>query len=172
MTKKIAIIIPFSNFRDEEYNIPLNFFTQNGFEVIVASNKKGKAKGMNNTSVEVHTEIADLTPDDFAAVVLVGGTGSEVLWHNKELHKFLKEVNKKGKIIAASYKSPLSLGYAGILRNKRATVWIEDKDLLEELGAYYTGASIEIDKNIITTDGPHSTKMFVQEIYSLIKKEI
>ena len=171
MTNKIAIIIPFLNFRDEEYNIPLNFFKQKGFQVVVASNKKGKAKGMNNTTVEVFSEIKELNPDDFDAVILVGGTGSEVFWHNKELHRFLKDVNKKNKIIAASYKSPLSLAYAGILKNKRATVWIEDKDLLEELGAYYTGASIEIDKNIITTDGPHSTRMFVQEIFSLIKKE-
>ena len=171
MKGKIAVIIPFVNFRDEEYNIPVNFFKQKGYDVIVASNKIGKAKGMNNTSVEVNKAISDLSHEDFDAIILVGGTGSDVFWHNKELHQFLKKANKRKTIIAASYKSPVSLAYAGILKNKRATVWIEEKDILEELGAYFTGASIEVDDNIITTDGPHSTKMFVQEIYEFIKKD-
>jgi protease I len=170
MEGSILIIIPFTNYRDEELNVPLNFFQQKGYNVKVASNKKGKAKGMGSSSYEVEILIDELNPDEFDAIILAGGKGADVLWHNKALHKFLKEVNRKKKIIAASYKSPITLAYAGILKNKRATVWIEDKDILEELGAYYTGASIEIDDNIITIDGPHSTRMFVKEIYSLIEK--
>ena len=172
MNGNILIIIAFKNFRDEEYNIPYNFFKEKNFNITVASNETGKAKGMNGTNVEVNTSIDDLEHKDFDAIILVGGTGSDVFWHHKKLQKFLKEANKAGKIIAASYKAPITLAYAGILHNKRATVWIEEKDILEDLGAYFTGASIETDGNIITTDGPHSTRMFVSEIYNLLKKNI
>ncbi len=170
MEGKVAIIIAHKNFRDEEFNIPLNYFREKGFEVTVASNLKGKAKGMNGTAFEVEKTIEDLQHEDYDAVILVGGTGSDVFWKDKVLHEFLKKANKSKKIIAASYKSPVTLAYAGVLKNKRATVWIEEKDVLEDLGAYFTGASIEVDGNIVTTDGPHSTRMFVEEIYQKLKK--
>ena len=170
MVKNILIILSFKNFRDEELNIPVEYFEKQGFKVTLASNKSGKAKGMKGTEVEVYNTIDTLNPDDYDAIILVGGTGSEIFWQDKTLHKFLKEANKKNKIIAASYKSPVTLAYAGILKNKRATVWIDNRDILDELGAFYTGSSIEIDGNIITTDGPHSTKMFAEEIFNHIKK--
>jgi len=38
--KKIAMIIAFSNFRDEEYFIPKEIFEEAGFEVKTVSTKK------------------------------------------------------------------------------------------------------------------------------------
>jgi len=137
----------------------------------LASNITGKARGMKGTEIDVYNSIKTLNPDNYDVIILVGGTGSEIFWKDKVLHKFLKEADKRKKIIAASYKAPITLAYAGILKNKRATVWIGDRDILDELGAYYTGSSIEIDKNIITTDGPHSTKMFVEEILNQLKND-
>ena len=170
MKKKVLLIIPSKDFRDEEFNIPFNFFNSKNLDVVVASNEIGKAKGMSGTYVEVMLTIDELNPKDFDAVILVGGKGAEVFWQDKTLHRFLKDAKKHNKIIAASYKSPITLAYAGLLKNKRATVWIEDKDILDELGAFFTGASIEIDGNIITTDGPHSTKMFAEEVYNMLNK--
>ncbi len=170
MENNILIILSFKNFRDEEFNIPIEFFRKKGFNITLASNKAGKARGMKGTEVEIFNTIDTLEPEKYDAIILVGGTGSEVFWNDKTLHSFLKKANQQKKIIAASYKSPITLAYAGILKNKRATVWIGDRDIIDELGAYYTGSSIEIDGNIITTDGPHSTKMFAEEIYNQIKK--
>ncbi len=170
MKKKVLLIIPSKDFRDEEFNVPYNFFASKDIDVLVASNEIGRAKGMNGTNVEVMVSIDELEPNEFDAVILVGGKGAKVFWKDKKLHRFLKNIKKNKKIIAASYKSPITLAYAGLLKNKRATVWIEDKDILDELGAYFTGASIEVDGNIITTDGPHSTKMFAKEVYKMLNK--
>jgi protease I len=172
MGGKLAILIAHDNFRDEEFNIPFQFFREKDFQITVASNKTGKARGMNGTTVNVSTSIDELVHEEYDVIILVGGTGSDVFWKDEKLHMFLKKANSAKKIIAASYKSPVTLAYAGVLKNKRATVWIEEKDILEDLGAYFTGASIEIDGNIITTDGPHSTKMFVEEIYSMWEKKV
>ena len=171
MRKKVVIIVPSKNFRDEEFNIPYNYLKSKNIEIIVASNEIGKAKGMNGSQIDIFVSIDELNYLEYDAVILVGGSGAEIFWYDKILHDFLKKANKNNAIIAASYKSPVSLAYAGILNNRKATVWIEDKDILDELGAYFTGASIQIDKNIITTDGPHSTKMFSKELLTLLENK-
>jgi len=167
---KILMIIPFQNFREEELFPAKEFFEEKGLEVIITSNKIGKAKGMSKNEINVFSTIDDINIDEYDVIILVGGTGSDIFEKNSTLHKILQQANKKNKIIGATYRAPITLAYSGILEDKKATVWIEDKDILEEYGAYYTGASIEIDDNIITTDGPHSARMFAEEIYKLIKK--
>ncbi len=169
MKNRVLFIIGFTIFKDEELIQPKDVFEQNGFTVDIVSYKPGPVKGLKKAEINIEMTVEDVNVDDYDAIILLGDVDEE-LFENKRLTEIVKEAYKKGLVIGASYRTPVVLATAGILDGKRATVWIEDKDTIEENGGYYTGSSMEIDGKIITTDGPHSAKMFAQTIINEIKK--
>ena len=74
--KKIAIIIAFKDFRDEEYFIPLQNFNDAGFETVTASTSLATALGSYGGEANVDILIEDLDVKNFDAIVFVGGGGS------------------------------------------------------------------------------------------------
>ena len=169
MKNRVLFIIGFTIFKDEELVHPIEVFEKNGFIVDLVSYKAGPVKGLKKNEITIEKTVEDVTVDNYDAIVLLGDV-DETLFENKTLMEIVKEAYKKGLVIGASFRTPVILANAGILNGKKATVWIEDKDIIEENGGYYTGASMEIDERIVTTDGPHSAKMFAQTIIDLIKK--
>ena len=68
--------------------------------------------------------------------------------------------------------APTILAAAGILKHKRATVFADSKKsqvkFLEEHGASYTGAHVEVDGQLITGDGPDSADEFGKKFAQMI----
>ena len=171
MTKKILLIVPFKNFRDEEYFVPRNNFEKKGFKVKVASNEKGIALGVDGGEVEVDLEIKDVDVTGFDVLILIGGSGCLDNLNNPQTHKLIIEANYLNKILGAICISSVILAETGILKNKKATVWTSSLDksaakFLEEKGAFYQDLDVVIEGNIITADGPSSAEKFSEIIIS------
>jgi protease I len=169
--KKILFVIPFNDFRDEEYFVPRKKFELKNFEIKVASNKLGVALGADGGEVKVDSEIKNIDIIKFDALVFIGGPGCLKYLNNQESYKLIIEANYSNKIIGAICISPVILAESGILKNKKATVWTSSLDksaakFLEEKGAFYQNQNIAIDNNIITADGPSSAEKFSEAIIS------
>jgi protease I len=61
------------------------------------------------------------------------------------------------------------LAKAGILEDKKATCFTEDKMELINAGIDYQNRNVIIDGNVVTGDGSHSALQFVESILHLIK---
>jgi len=168
--KKVAMFIAFSGFRDEEYAEPKKILEENGIKVDTISTQKGKATGKIKITADVDETIDRINPDDYDLIALVGGPGALKELDNKKIHRILSDFHYKGKPIAAICISPVILAHAGLLRNKKATVWIDGKDELIKNGANYTGAIVEMDSNIITASGPAAAQRFAIEIIKALGK--
>ncbi len=168
---KILMIIAPENFRDEEYLKPKKIFEANGFEVDTASTRTGKAVGMLGTEVEVNKIVYELSPDEYDAVVLVGGIGAQVFFEDEKIHEFLRTAYEEGKIVAAICISPVTLAKAGLLKGKRATVWPSEAEVLKKYGAKYTGNAVEVDGNIVTANGPEAAEQFGETIVKLLTEK-
>jgi len=148
MTKKIAIIIGFKNFRDEEYFIPKNIFQENGFEVRTISTEIGIAVGGDGGEVNVDLCLADLNIDEFDALVFVGGPGAYAFIENENVWQIIRQARGKGKLLTAICIAPAILARAGVLAGRKATIWSSSMDkkpikILQENGAEY------VDKPVV-----------------------
>jgi len=70
--------------------------------------------------------------------------------------------------VAAICISPVTLARAGILKNRRATVFPTEAEELKKEGAIYTGAPVEEDGRIITASGPEAAGEFGERIASVL----
>lgn len=172
--KKIAFIIAFRNFRDEEYFVPREILEKAGVQIKTASNKLGKAIGADGGEVEADLLIENLNPADFDAVVFVGGPGCLENLDNEDSYKLLKEAVAQDKVLAAICISPVILAKAGILNGKKATVWSNPLDksgvnILKENGAVYQDSPVVVDGKIITAKGPAAAKRFGEALVEILK---
>ncbi len=172
---KIAMIIAFRGFRDEEYFIPKNTFESKNFKVTTCSTKKGKAIGKLGGEANVDILLSEVRPEDYDAVVFVGGPGAVNYIDNEICHQIAKETVNKGKVLGAICIAPAILAKAGVLEGKKATVWssVIDKSavkILKNSGAEYIPDSVVVDGAIVTAPGPKFAKDFAETVINTIIK--
>ena len=168
--KKVVMIISPENFRDEELVVPQNILTQQGASVKIASQSMQICKGMLDARVNPDMLISDIKPDQWDALILIGGPGSKIYWEDASVHAILRNAVKQDKIIGAICLAPVTCANAGILAGRKATVFETEASRLKDKGAEYTGASVQRDGKIITASGPPAAKEFGEAIASALKE--
>ncbi len=169
MAKSVLMVLAHNNFRDEEYTAARDALETNGAKITIASTLRTGAKGTQGLKLNPDLLIDDVNPDDYDAVVFIGGTGSSQYWHDIKAHEIANSANKSGKVIGASSHATVTLAVAGLLKGKRATGHVTVYEKLIVQGAKYTGKKIEIDGNIITSTGANAAKEFAQALTQAIK---
>jgi protease I len=160
MSKKIAMIIASHNFRDEEYKMPKKIFEANGYHVTTASSKAGPSMGMLGDIATPDTLYTSIDPNDYDAVIFIGGGGAREYFNDKAAHDIARKTLAANKILAAICIAPSVLANAGLLQGKKATVFSSEEANLSNKGAILQNSDVVKDGNIITATGPHAAEEF------------
>ena len=145
-----AIVLLMDEFEEIEALSIIDILRRAGIEtttVGVGSNLLKSAQG-----VKVYSDIRflDLEGRKYDALILPGGRGFRNLLENYAVINLVKDAYRAGKVIAAICGSPLVLEKAGILKDKRATIYPG----MEKLISRPRDGKVVIDENIITSKGP------------------
>ena len=176
LDKKIAIIIAFRDFRDEEYFIPKQNLESAGAKVTTVSSSLGQAVGKLGGEARVDSTLDELKVGHYNAIIFVGGPGAAKYIGNSQAHQIVREAADSAIVLGAICVAPAILARAGVLSGKEATAWssLMDKsivNILKEEGAKYKSEHVVKDGNIITADGPNSAKEFARAIIEAIERE-
>lgn len=171
--KKIAIIIAFKDFQDQEYLITKQALEENGAEMITASSEQGFAIGVFGQTAQVDILVKDIDMKNFDAVVFIGGQGMARMLKDSDLIAVARSAAQAGKILGAICISPCVLALAGVLQGRRATVWHSEMDkspikILRDNGAIFIDKSVVVDKDIVTANGPPAALEFAQTLTEVL----
>ncbi len=167
--KKIAIIIAFRDFRDEEYFTPREILEKTGAEIKTVSNKIGTAIGADGGEVEIDFLVSEINPAEFAGLIFIGGPGCLKNLDNENSYKLAKETISQDKVLGAICIAPAILAKAGVLSGKKATVWTSPMNksavkILEDNNAVFEDKPVVADGKIITGSGPEAAEEFGRKI--------
>jgi protease I len=168
---KIVFILAHNNFCDEEYHKSRAIFESYGIKCKVASSELSAAVGMEGSFVEPDFQMSKINVNDYNAICLIGGVGCTEYWHNKLVHNIVSEANKDGLLLCAICLAPVILANAGLLNGIRATAYPSAASYIERKGANYSNKSVEIEKNIITANGPEAAEVFAQKVCNILMRE-
>lgn len=173
MNKKVAIIIALRDFQDKEYFGTKEVLEGAGIKTTTVSAKKETATGAYGGEVKVDLTLDEINIADYDAVVFIGGGGALKYLDNEVCYKIAKETVKAGKVLGAICISPVILAKAGVLAEKKATVWSSPLDkgpikILKENRAEYLDEDVVVDAKIITANGPSSARKFGEKIIELL----
>jgi len=167
------MVVALKDFQDEEYFIPKEILEKAGFSIDTTSTKKGIAIGSQGGEAIIHIGMDEINLKNYEAVVFCGGSGMANELDNQIFHKLAKDFYENNKTVAAICVAPALLAKAGILENKKATVWSSALDksfikTLEENGSIYEDSPVVIDNKIITANGPDAAEEFGKAIKELL----
>jgi len=163
------IFLPKKDFNEEEFTIIKKRLLKAGKQVFITSDDQSVCSGSKGMKVKSDTSFYNVNVNNFIAFILIGGTGSRNYWKNEPLHKIVKKFFDSKKIIAAICSSPITLAKAGILQNKKATSYSEDKMELINAGIDYQEKNVVVDGNIVTANDAHSALQFAEAVLHLTK---
>ncbi len=169
--KKVVLIVPSENFRDEELFNTQNALSDIKAQITIASSKTGTIKGMLGGKAEAEILIDEAAVDDYDAVVFIGGSGAKEYFNNKIALNMAQQAKEKGKILAAVCIAPTILANAGVLKDVKATSFPSEQGILKKAGAVFTGSDVERDGLIITGSGPKASEKFGKTIADALTSE-
>jgi protease I len=169
--KKVLMVIPHTQFRDEEFFEPKKILEEDGAQVVTASTTARTCRGIKGGVAQADVAIADAKADDYAGVVVCGGSSVPgFFWNDKKLQELVAAMAAAGKVVAAICLSTVVLAKAKLLAGREATVyWLPEAiEELKTAGARYVPQTLLIHDNIILAEGPPDSQRFGQAIRSAL----
>lgn len=167
--KKILMVIAPKDFRDVEYSAPRDVFLENGFDIKTASIQKVLAKGADGLEVNVDLVVSEAKPENFDAVVFIGGPGMAQITGDESLQLLADNFYKVGKVTAAICVAPEILAYAGLLAGQPATAYSGSKSVLVNAGALWQDDPVVASGKLITGNGPNAARQFGEKVAAFVK---
>jgi protease I len=164
-SKKTALLVVAADgFRDEEYETTRRALERGGANVMVASTVTRGARSLQNKRIDPDLLIDDADAGNYSGVVFIGGFGASQYWHDAKSHHLIRALSHNGRLVAAIGRAPVTLGAAGILKDKKVTGHISIYEKLANYGADYTGGKVERAGNIVTGVGPNGATLFATSV--------
>lgn len=170
--RNLLVILPKLNFNEDEFLSVKRVFEQACFRLFISSDAQSLCTGQNGLRVSPDMAFLNINHNNFAAAVIIGGNGIKTYWDSSLLHSKLQSFNDAGKPIGAICSAPVLLAKAGILNNREATCYPEDKDELVISNVIYKDMPVVEWDNIITANGPAAAVDFANGLVDKTNKQI
>ncbi len=165
---KVVLVAPRYNFDDQQLFVTRNTLTDAGLAVDVASTRAREIVGEDASRIRADVRIDHIDPDDYDAVVFIGGYGAQGLWTHASVLQLASRSNEQGKIVGASGSAVMILANADLLQGRLATGDPELRERMSERGVLYVNEPVVSDSRIITSRNADSAERFAAAINEAI----
>ena len=158
--KRIAILVD-NIYQDQEVWYPYFRFTEAGAKVVTVAAKAGETyTSKHGYPIKSDVTYDDVRASDYDAVIVPGGYAPDMIRRHAAANRFVHDMNKAGKLVAAICHGPWVLCSADMLKGRRATCFFAIKDDVVHAGARYEDAEVVIDGNLVTSRKPEDLPAF------------
>lgn len=167
--RKVAILV------EDQYQVlevwyPYLRLREEGIETFFVGKEKKEYRSKEGYPAKAELLINEIKPEDFSGVIIPGGYAPDILRRYREVNNFVKNMYKKGKVVAAICHGGWVLISAGILKGKKVTGFYAIKDDLINSGAEYLDREVIVDGNIVTSRNPYDLPAFSKEVIRLLRE--
>jgi len=165
--RKVAILTE-EGFEQVELTSPKEALLAAGATVHIISPKGGKVKAWDQDhwgiEVDVDKVLADVSPDDYDALVLPGGVlNPDKLRQNKDAVAFVSAFLDEGKPLAAICHGPQMLIETGMIKGRKLTSYPSLQTDLINAGAEWVNEEVVTDNGLVTSRTPADLNAFNQK---------
>lgn len=164
---RVAVLAT-NDFEDAELTEPVKALREAGATVDIISPEAGTITGKKGTQVPVDRDIAQVSPEEYGAILLPGGTGNaDKMRMNMDVQAFIKGMNAKGAPFGAICHAPWELISAGLARGRTMTSYYTLQDDVRNAGATWIDREVVVDGNLVTSRHPGDIPDFNREVLNL-----
>lgn len=165
----VLIVIASERFNEEEFFNTKKLLEEEGLKITVANSTGKPSVSKHGKTVEVEKSLKEIDVKEYDGIIFVGGSGASAYFDDQIAHKLVKKFFEAGKVVGAICIAPTILANSGILKGKKATAYMTQKQAIEKVGIY-TGNEVEQDGKIITCKWPSALPVFVKKFIEALKR--
>ncbi len=161
--KRVAVLVE-EVYEDPELWYPYYRLQEEGAEVTLVGPKVQTYGSKHGYPARAERAAADVSADDFDAVVIPGGYAPDQMRRHEALLSLVRGIHEKGGVVAFICHAgwvPIS---AGILKGKRVTGVRAIKDDLVNAGATFVDEPAVVDGNLVSSRTPADLPAFLPAI--------
>jgi protease I len=160
---KIAVIIT-DMFEDSEYAEPADKFKSAGHELVHVGLEAGKTVTgkKEGTPVTVDRSVADVSVEEFDALLIPGGYSPDKLRVDPNAVEFAGSFVKSGKPVFSICHGPQLLITADVLRGRKITGYTSIVQDIKNAGADYADEEVVVDGNLVSSRNPGDLPAFIE----------
>ena len=168
-TKTIAFLVAAEGIEQVELTDPWQAVVDAGHTAVLVSPKSGSVQMFNHLdkadTQKVDKTVADVSADDFDALVLPGGVANpDALRTDKDAVALVKDFMASGKAVAAICHAPWTLVEADVVRGRKLTSWPSLATDIRNAGGEWVDERSVVDGNLITSRKPDDLPAFISAL--------
>lgn len=169
-----ALVFLSTGFEEIEATTIIDVLRRCSVDVTVAGLTNHLVEGAHGIRIAADKLLAEVDTADFDAVICPGGgIGTEKLRKNQKVLEIIRRAFESGKLVAAMCAAPAVLSDAGVLKNRRCTIYPGMENELEKGGGKLSEDIVVVDDNVITSRGPATALPFALRIAErLVGKQV
>jgi protease I len=170
LTGKRVAVLAEELYEDLELWYPALRLREAGAEVkVIGSGSATTYHSKHGYAVTQDAAAADVSADDFDALVVPGGYAPDKLRRYPAVLDLVREVFEQGKVVAMICHAAWVPISAGILKGRTATCVTAIKDDLINAGATYVDQEVVVDDNLVSSRRPPDLPAFCRAIIAGLK---
>ncbi|HRY29057.1 MAG TPA: type 1 glutamine amidotransferase domain-containing protein [Elusimicrobiota bacterium] len=167
--KRIAVLVE-KDYQDLEVWFPALRLREEGAEVKFLGTTADEYKGKYGYPLTADGRVEGAAVKDFDAVLVPGGWAPDFLRRHESVLRFVRDMDKAGKVVGAICHAGWVLASAGILKGRTVTAFSAIQDDVRNAGANYVDREVVVDRNLVTSRNPDDLPAFCREIIALLNK--
>ncbi|CCH74654.1 Protein yhbO [Nostocoides australiense Ben110] len=173
-TKTIAFLVAAEGIEQVELTDPWQAVVDAGHTAVLVSPKSGTVQMFNYLdkadTQKVDKTVADVSADDFDALVLPGGVANpDALRTDKDAVALVKDFMASGKAVAAICHAPWTLVEADVVRGRKLTSWPSLETDIRNAGGEWVDERSVVDGNLITSRKPDDLPAFISALLDAVE---
>ncbi len=170
LTGRTVAILAADGVEQVEYEQPKDAAEKAGASTVLVSLEEGEIQAMNEDinpgdKLTVDRVVADVSVDDFDALILPGGVvNPDNLRVDEAAVAFVRDFYASGKPIAAICHAPWTLAEAGVLSGVRLTSFPSIRTDLRNAGATVLDEEVVVDRGLVTSRNPDDLPAFCAKL--------
>lgn len=167
--KHVAVLVE-NLYQELEVWYPVLRMREAGAEVTIVGTGAPVYSSKYGYEVRADKSAEQVDAADLDAIIIPGGYAPDRMRLHKPMVDLVREMSRRGKVVAAICHGGWMLSSANILRGKKVTGYIAIKDDLVNAGASYEDSEVVRDGNLITSRKPDDLPAFCRAILEALSE--
>ena len=160
-----ALILLADGFEETEAIATADILRRAGVQTTISGISGSMVTGRSKIRLYSDIHLMDADPTKYDCLIIPGGDASvEAMIRDSKLLELIRNFYSSGKVVAAICAGPLVLVKAGVLKDKKATIFPGMERNLDRPRA----EKVVVDENIITSQGPGTAVEFGLKIVEVL----